>query len=81
MEDSRYPHLKAMKRILRYIKGTEDLRLFYQKTNIFEFASYMDTDWCGDINDRKRTLGYAFYMGDNLYMVVEEAAHRHTIHL
>jgi hypothetical protein len=29
MEDPRNPHLKAVKRILRYVKGTEDLRLFY----------------------------------------------------
>jgi hypothetical protein len=62
MEDPRYPHLKAVKRILRYVNGTEDLGLFYQKTNIFEFADYVDSDWCGDIDDRKSTSGYAFYM-------------------
>jgi hypothetical protein len=44
-------------------RGTEDLGLFYQKTNIFELASYVDNDWCGDIDDRKSTSGYAFYMG------------------
>jgi hypothetical protein len=53
MEDLRYPHLKAVKMILRYVKGTEDLRLFYQKTNIFELAGYVYSDWCGDIDDRK----------------------------
>jgi hypothetical protein len=35
MEDTRYSHIKVMKRTLKYIKGTEDLRLLYQKTNIF----------------------------------------------
>jgi hypothetical protein len=44
MEDPKYPHLKAVKRILRYVKGTEDLRLFYQKTNVFELAGYVDND-------------------------------------
>jgi hypothetical protein len=62
MEDPRYPHLKGVKMILRYVKGSEDLGLFYQKTNIFELASYVDNDWCGDIDDHKSTSGYAFYM-------------------
>jgi hypothetical protein len=55
--------MKAVKRILRYIKGIEEFGLFYQKTNIFELAVYLDDDWCGDIDDRKRTSRYAFYMG------------------
>jgi Reverse transcriptase (RNA-dependent DNA polymerase) len=63
MEDPRYPHLKAVKRILRYAKGTEDLGLFYHKTNIFELAGYVDSDWCGDIDDWKSISGYALYMG------------------
>jgi hypothetical protein len=63
MEDPRYPNLKAMKKILRYVKGTKDLKLLYQKTNIFELIGYVDSDWCDDIDDRKSTSGYAFYMG------------------
>jgi hypothetical protein len=81
MEDPRYPHLKAVKRILIYVNGTKDLVLFYQKINIFELVGYVDSDWCDDIDDRKSTSGYAFYMErHNLHMVVEEVAHRHTIH-
>jgi hypothetical protein len=67
MEDLRYTHLKAVKRILIYIKGTEDLRLFYQKTNIFELTGYVDSDCYDDIDDRKSTSGYAFYMGDTMF--------------
>jgi hypothetical protein len=37
--------------------------LFYQKTNVFELTDYMDSDWCGDIDDHKSASGYAFYMG------------------
>jgi hypothetical protein len=62
MEDSTCSHLIAVKRILRYVKGTEDLRLYYTKTNKFELAGYVDSDWCGDIDDRKSTSGYAFFM-------------------
>jgi hypothetical protein len=67
MEDPKYPHLKDVKRILRYVKGTEDLGLFYQKTNIFELAGYVDNDCCGDIDDRKNTSGYTFYMGGTTF--------------
>jgi hypothetical protein len=67
MEDPRYPHLKAVKRILRYVKGTKDLGLFYQKTNVFELVGYVDSDWCGDIDDRKNTSRYAFYMGGTIF--------------
>jgi hypothetical protein len=67
MENLRYSHLKVVKRILRYVKGTEDLGLLYQKTNIFELAGYVDIDWFGDIDDRKSTSGYAFYMGGTAF--------------
>jgi hypothetical protein len=33
----------------------------------FELAGYVDSDWCGDIDDRKSTLGYAFYMRDTTF--------------
>jgi hypothetical protein len=44
MEDPKKPHFKAVKRILRYVKRAEDLRLFYQKTNVFELSGYVDSD-------------------------------------
>jgi hypothetical protein len=74
-------HLKAVKRILRYVKGTKDLRLLHRKTNIFELIGYVDSDWCSDIHDRKNISRYAFFMGDCLHIVVEEEVHRHTINL
>jgi hypothetical protein len=61
MEDPKYSHLKAVKRILRYIKGI--LRLHYTKTNKFELTCYVDSDWCGDIDDRNSTSGYTFFKG------------------
>jgi hypothetical protein len=44
MEDPEHSHLKAVKMILRYIKGTEDLGLHYTKTNKFELINYVDSD-------------------------------------
>ena len=28
---------------------------------------YSDSDWCGDINDRKTTSGYVFFMGNTAF--------------
>lgn len=49
----------GLKRVLRYIKGTQKLSLIY-KRNIDEMGikCYVDSDWAGDINDRKSVTGY-----------------------
>lgn len=50
---------KALKRVLRYIKGSLDLKLTY---NAHEhrpvLIGYTDADWAGDKEDRKSTSGY-----------------------
>ncbi|KAG6527641.1 hypothetical protein ZIOFF_009766 [Zingiber officinale] len=64
MEDPTTTHLKIAKRILRYIKGTIDFGLFYSTSNHFKLEGYSDSDWGGDIDDRKSTTGFVFFMGD-----------------
>nr|GEV77462.1 retrovirus-related Pol polyprotein from transposon TNT 1-94 [Tanacetum cinerariifolium] len=48
-------HLEAVKRILRYIKGTTHLRLWYPKGIDIETVVYADSDYAGDYVDRKST--------------------------
>ncbi|KAJ3689816.1 hypothetical protein LUZ61_018980 [Rhynchospora tenuis] len=67
MEEPKYSHWKAIKRILRYIKGTEALGLFYSNSEEYKLMGYSDSDWCGDVDDRKSTSGYVFYMGDTAF--------------
>ncbi|GJY45664.1 hypothetical protein Tco_0434727 [Tanacetum coccineum] len=50
-------HLKAVKRILRYIKGTTHLGLWYPKGTSIETVVYADSDHAGDYVERKRTSG------------------------
>ncbi|KAG6502978.1 hypothetical protein ZIOFF_035267 [Zingiber officinale] len=64
MEDPTTTHLKIAKRILRYIKGTIDFELLYSTSNHFKLEGYSDSDWGGDIDDRKSTTGFVFFMGD-----------------
>lgn len=56
-------HLQATKRILCYIKGTVDGGIFYNCTNDFALFGFSDSDWAGDVGDRKSTFGYVFYIG------------------
>ncbi|XP_059668866.1 uncharacterized mitochondrial protein AtMg00810-like [Cornus florida] len=64
MERPTITHFKAAKRILRYIKGTLDFGLFYSFTNDFKFVNYCDSNWAEDLDDRKSTSGYCFFMGN-----------------
>jgi len=63
MEDPCYSHWKALKRILRYIRVTISLELYYTKSDNYQLAGYSDSDWCGDVDDRINTSGYVFFMG------------------
>ena len=63
MKDPKASHMKAAKMILRYVKGTKQLRLHYLKTNNFLLSCYVDNDWAGDVDDRKSTTRFVFYMG------------------
>ena len=56
--------MAAVKRILRYLKGTVDYRLWYPKRNNFTLREFIDADWAGSIDDRKSTSGAEFYLGD-----------------
>ena len=59
-------HLTVVKRIIHYINGTPEYGLWYSKDSNDCLTSYSDADWAGSVNDRKRTLGRCFYLGNNL---------------
>ena len=67
MEEPKYSHWKANKRILRYIKGTETHGLFYSESIEYKLMGYSDSDWYGDVDDRKSTSGYVFYLEDTTF--------------
>ena len=55
-------HLTAVKRILRYLKGTIDLSLQYKCTKNIEVTGYSDADWASDMDSRRSTTGNVFKM-------------------
>ncbi|XP_022635944.1 uncharacterized protein LOC111241577 [Vigna radiata var. radiata] len=59
-------HLTAVKRILKYLKGTKGLGLWYPSgTNIF-LTSYSNSDFGGCKLDRKNTSGTCHLLGSSL---------------
>lgn len=56
-------HMTAAKRILRYLNGTSNLALKFQKSGE-SLCGYADADWAGDQDDRRSTTGNLFMMAD-----------------
>ena len=48
-------HLKAVKRILKYLKHTPDLALWYPRGCNFDLVGYADVNYAGFLVDRKST--------------------------
>jgi hypothetical protein len=53
----REAHLKVAKRILRYLKHTPNIGLWYPKGAQFELIGYSTSDYAKCIVDRKSTSG------------------------
>ncbi|GJT07378.1 ribonuclease H-like domain-containing protein [Tanacetum coccineum] len=66
MHDPREPHLNAMKRVLRYLRGTTDLGLQLFRSTTSQLIAYSDADWAGCPATRRSTSGYCVFLGDNL---------------
>ena len=63
MENPTLDHLSATKRILRYVKGTLNFGLRYSKYQSQDpLIGYSDSDFAGDMDDRKSTSGYVFLL-------------------
>ena len=59
-------HLNAVKRILKYVKGTIEVGLFYSKQTNQNLVGFCDVDWAGNLDDRRSTTGGCFFLGNNL---------------
>lgn len=56
-------HWLAVKRVLRYIKGTKECKFIIsqnkEEENVF---GYSDSDWASDTNSRQSCTGYSFLL-------------------
>ncbi|GAV70402.1 LOW QUALITY PROTEIN: hypothetical protein CFOL_v3_13900, partial [Cephalotus follicularis] len=63
MHDPHSSHLKAVYRILRYLKSSL-LRVISNRH--MDLVAYSDADWAGSAIDRRSTTGYCTFVGGNL---------------
>ena len=66
MHDPREEHMHALRRILRYIKGTLSFGLHLSPSDMSSLIAYTNADWGGCPDTRRSTSGYCVFLGDNL---------------
>ncbi|GKE89335.1 ribonuclease H-like domain-containing protein [Tanacetum coccineum] len=66
MHDPRETHFSALKRILRYVRGTLDYGLELFSSSTTDLVAYSDVDWAGCPTTRRSTSRYCVFLGNNL---------------
>ena len=64
MHNPMHSHVVAVKRILRYLKGTLDVGLHFQAGPL-NLQAYNDADWVGDPNDQRSVSGSIVFLGSS----------------
>eukprot|EP00253_Pinus_taeda_P011574 PITA_11574 len=65
-ENPKETHLQVVKRIFKYLQGTQNYGLWYLGDTDLTRHAYTNADWDGSVDDRKSTSGGAFFMGSRL---------------
>uniref|UniRef100_H3G9W5 Reverse transcriptase Ty1/copia-type domain-containing protein n=1 Tax=Phytophthora ramorum TaxID=164328 RepID=H3G9W5_PHYRM len=55
-------HWVAAKRILKYLKTTQDMGIVFNGAIKGEPIGYADANWAGDLDTRRSTTGYVFFL-------------------
>jgi hypothetical protein len=53
-------HWNEIKKALRYIQGTNDLMLTYERSDSLKIVAYSDSDFVGYLDTDRYTSGYVF---------------------
>uniref|UniRef100_A0AAV1U342 Polyprotein n=1 Tax=Peronospora matthiolae TaxID=2874970 RepID=A0AAV1U342_9STRA len=59
-------HWTAAKRILKYLKTTQDLSIVFSGINKGELIGFADANWAGDLDTRRSTTGYVFFLNGSV---------------
>ncbi|KAK9057120.1 hypothetical protein SSX86_024487 [Deinandra increscens subsp. villosa] len=66
MHASRQSHLQAIKRVLRYLKGSIHHGLFLRRHSPLKLSAFSDSDWGGVHDAGRSTTAYVLYLGTNV---------------
>ncbi|GKV11763.1 hypothetical protein SLEP1_g22986 [Rubroshorea leprosula] len=59
-------HFQAVKRILRYLKGTMDYGLQLYHHSLLSLHMFTDADWAGCVDTRQSVSSYCLFLGNSL---------------
>ena len=65
--DPQISHIRAIRRVLQYLKRTMNLEIHYNSLyndtqHLLTILDYTDSNFTGDISERKFTMGYCFFL-------------------
>lgn len=67
MNKHTHSHWQAVKRIIRYLIGTSGLGIAYRSgESETELVGYSDANYAKDVNTRRSTTGYAFFLANGI---------------
>ncbi|XP_021618765.1 uncharacterized mitochondrial protein AtMg00810-like [Manihot esculenta] len=66
MHNPTISHMKYVRHILRYLKGTIHYGLFFQKDTSLVLRAFSDADWAGCPTTRRSTTDYCTFLGSNI---------------
>ena len=69
-------HWAAVKRILRYLKGTTSYGFHITQGSSFALHGFTDADWAGSIDNRKSMSGYLVFFGQTLISWKSDKQHK-----
>jgi len=55
METPKETHWQAMERIVKYVNRTKQYGILYIATSDFRLVGYIESDWAGNVDDKKST--------------------------
>lgn len=72
-------HWNAAKHVLRYLNGTKERGINFEKSGNTNITGFTDADWGNCLHDRRSYTGFVFKIGNNV--VSWEARKQHTVAL
>nr|XP_016459297.1 PREDICTED: uncharacterized mitochondrial protein AtMg00810-like [Nicotiana tabacum] len=66
LQSPRVPHMAIALHLLRYLKGTPDLGLFYSNSSDFTISAYSDSDWAACPDTMRYVTGFCVFLEEQL---------------
>ncbi|XP_070026593.1 uncharacterized mitochondrial protein AtMg00810-like [Nicotiana sylvestris] len=71
LQAPRAPHMQAVLHLLRYLKGTSDVGVFFSNSPSTSVAAYYESDWAACPDTRRSVTGFCIFLGGRLIAELE----------